>query len=197
MTSLGRLKMKRVMLCVVAIGSCLALVGCNWEIGVSCKTQFSVTCEGHGTIKGSFDTQARLGPNRYSSQSLILDAASVSLDTTGSTMAYPSQGQITVSLINSTNGVVVAARTFDWTRSGSILVFSNPVLVNSWLSDYSSSGADTATYQLVPFATSLVEGSNTISIASRYAGTTTASASQTFTYCPRTPPTPGKPVCGS
>lgn len=191
--------MKRMTLAVAVITCSVALAGCDWEIGGSCQTSGGGSCEVHGKIGGSFavDPELRSAARAYTGGSPMFDASLVTLDTSGSTMTYPSHGQITVSLIDSTQDITVAARTFDYTKSGSTLVFTNPLVVNSWLAGYSNSTADSATYQLVPFGANMNPGPNTLAVASRYSGTTTASVVKHFSYCPGgTLPTKDKQICG-
>lgn len=152
----------------------LALSGCAGVSGnISVKCGSGSGCEGGGSI--SFPTnlaQARVLAN------VPIDAAGVLLDTSGSTITYPSTGTVILSLYNA-SGSVLASKSFPWVLSGTALVFANPAAVNQWESA-NSNGVTQVNYQLTPFTAGYAAGTNTMSIATTYQGLTLARATSTF-----------------
>lgn len=123
------------------------------------------------------------------------DAQSYELDTSGSTIPYPAQGDFVVSLSDSATGTVQAARTFRWIKVGTVLKAEDPNSINEWA--YANSGSsDKITYEVVKFRSSYSSGQQVIAGQSRYEGNTQATYSVAFdgTSCPRIPtPTPCNP----
>lgn len=141
--------------------------------GGECKAGFEVKWEGGGS-----------GPNKLlasllNSSSQIPDAAQFAMDISGSTIPYPSSGTGTVFLKNSATGTVVAARSFNWIRSGNIIRAQSPDAINSWA--YSNIGnSDSVSYELSRFNSNYGPGLQTIASTGRYEGTTVAAHSATF-----------------
>lgn len=196
---MNKLIRKSVVALVLAGGSCLVLSGCaGWS--VTAETGCSQTFPGNGqvTCDARVSATKQLGNRMLSMASQALsgalpDASAFSMNTSGSTVAYPSTGQVTITLTDSSSNSVVAAQTFPWVKTGYVITLANPAAVNAWAAGIDSS-ADQVSYQLVPFATEPTPGNNTIAVASVYQGQTSASASSTFCYSPRTPPSPVKPI---
>ncbi|QKD87750.1 hypothetical protein WCN79_06070 [Xanthomonas axonopodis pv. vasculorum] len=114
------------------------------------------------------------------------DAQNYELDTTGSTIPYPDQGDFVVTLSNSSTGVVQAARTFRWIKVGTVLKAEDPNSINEWA--YANSGSsDKITYEVVRFHSNYSSGQQVIAGQSKYEGTTQATYSVGFdgTPCPR------------
>src|SRR3546814_13143510 len=64
-----------------------------------------------------------------------VDANSVVIDTSGSTVTIPNYGNITLKLVDSTSGLVFAARTFGWNKVGGEIKLSDPYSVNAWIQE--------------------------------------------------------------
>lgn len=175
------------------------LTGCaGWTVTAStgCSQTFpgsgGIKCDARVSASKTFENRMLSAANLASSGALP-DASAFSMNISGSTITYPSTGQVTITITNSSSNSVVAAQTFSWVRTGNTLVLANPAAVNAWASGISSA-ADEVSYQLVPFEAQAAAGNNTIVAASVYQGQTTASASSTFCYSPRTPPSPHRRI---
>lgn len=161
----------RKLVCVAMVAaSGLALTGCNATSGGDCGS--SAGC-GIGGAIGLPMAQTQV------QASAPIDATGVVLDTSGSTIAYPSSGTVTVSLYNS-SGSVMASRSFPWVLRGTGLVFANPNVVNQWESA-NNNGITQIKYQLAPFTAGYAAGTNTMAIATNYQGVTLTRFSTTFT----------------
>ncbi|WP_186468536.1 hypothetical protein, partial [Xanthomonas vasicola] len=57
---------------------------------------------------------------------IVADAQSYELDTSGSTIPYPSRGDFVVTLSNSATGAVQASRVFSWVKVGTLLKAEDP-----------------------------------------------------------------------
>lgn len=160
----------------------LLLSGCagvSWKAGASCDT--TKKCEIHGEISGSSARSQSLIASMLSA-SEAADAAQFVVDVSGSTVPYPSQGTVTVSLVESSTGTVQASRLFDWTRSGNTIRLVDPNAVNAWAAANGGS-ADAMRYRLTKFQSDYGLGSQTIAVSSAYEGVTNASAVSTFESC--------------
>lgn len=116
----------------------------------------------------------------------IPDAALFEIDLSGSSVTYPSTGNVTLTLYDSAGGVAVAARQFSWYRSGTVLRLTDPDSANAWAAAEGGS-ANELRYALATVSANANPGEQIISVASRYEGATTASASSTFTVCTKDP----------
>lgn len=166
---------KRTVVVTTILVSGLSLSGCvGWTINtkLSCTTNSSGQTSCTGSIGGSKKIEA-IGYLINEAASNIPDASDYSLDTTGSTIPYPGTGHVTITLKSDAAGSVVAAKTFDWVRTGNVIVLADPDAVNAWVA--SNPSADDATYTLVPFATQLAVGDNIYALAVRYNDETEAS----------------------
>ncbi len=150
----------------------LALTGCETTTTSTGTCNGGGSCGAGGGIGWLNGTQARI------LSSVPIDAAGVVLDTSGSTIAYPSTGTVTLSLFNA-SGAVVASKSFPWVRSGAGLIFSSPAAVNQWESA-NNNGVSQINYQLAPFTAGFLAGTNTMSIATTYQGVTLSHFSSTF-----------------
>ncbi len=118
------------------------------------------------------------------------DAGSFSLDTSGSTVAWPATGTITLAITNLASGAVIATNSFAYTKSGTVLVFANPALVNAWLS---ATGANPASsklsYTIAGFPVTPQSGTNIAAATARADNTVMAQSAVTFegSSCPRGP----------
>lgn len=123
---------------------------------------------------------------------ITADAQNYELDTAGSTIPYPAQGDFLVTLSSSATGAVQAARTFRWIKTGTVLRAEDPNSINEWA--YANSGnSDKITYEVVRFRSNYASGQQVIAGQSKYEGSTQATYSVVFdgTSCPRIPtPTP-------
>ncbi|MFL8004690.1 hypothetical protein Q5N24_005505, partial [Xanthomonas vasicola] len=123
---------------------------------------------------------------------IVADAQSYELDTSGSTIPYPSRGDFVVTLSNSATGAVQASRVFSWVKVGTLLKAEDPNAINDW-AYANSSNADKITYDVVRFRSNYAAGPQVIAGQSKYEGSTQATYSVAFdgTSCPRVPtPTP-------
>lgn len=160
----------------------LTLSGCagvNWKAGASCDT--TKKCEIHEEILGSSARSQSLMASLLSA-SEAADAAQFVVDVSGSTVPYPAQSTVTVSLVDSSSGAVQASRLFDWTKSGNTIRLVDPNAVNAWAAANGGS-ADTMRYRLTKFQSDYGSGSQTIAVRSAYEGVTNASAVSTFGSC--------------
>lgn len=98
------------------------------------------------------------------------------IDTTGSTIPYPSTGTALVKLVRSLDGNTVASRSFSWTRTGAIIRFTNPDAVNDWAYTYFGD-ADTFTYD-TKFPSNFA-GYQAMKLTQKYEGSTQASDTTT------------------
>lgn len=181
---------------VVAVSCFAALSGCaGWTIKTSVKCTQPI--DGSGTAECTAEASASRKLSTFAvedtmgSQSLP-DASLYSIDTTGSTIPYPSTGEVTVSLLSSTD-TVEAANTFQWVKTGSEIVLADPAAVNAWAASAAPDAAE-MNYTLLPFSTTLQAGENWIKSTAVYDGVAIGAASQEITYCPRTPPTEDQPM---
>ncbi|MBS0213063.1 MAG: hypothetical protein JSR26_07795 [Proteobacteria bacterium] len=166
----------RKMVCVaLVVAGGLALTGCS-GVGVridgKCGSGSGCDVDGSITIPTNL-VQARM------LASIPIDAAGVLLDTTGSTIAYPGSGNVTLALYNA-SGSVVASKSFPWVKSGAGLIFANPSAVNAWEST-NSNGVASINYTLDPFNAGYPAGTSTMAVTMNYQGLALASMRSTFT----------------
>ncbi len=161
----------------VVISSAALLSGCaaNWKIGASCTTEKK--CEIHGEISGTISSASNLVASAAGLDSNI-DASQFKLDVSGSTVTYPLSGTVTISLIDSSNNSVQAAKLFNWYRTGTSVLLADPASVNSW-SEANAGSADSVKYNITPFPSMYGPGDHTLSVASKYSGSTKASVAIT------------------
>lgn len=186
--------MHKGVLAVAMIAVCSSLTGCmntvSWSIEGNCSAKAS--CSVSGKIGGTFG-----GPGEKQSLPIyekllavaasdIPDASLFEIDVTGSTISYPTNGLVTLTLVDTNTSVVTAAKQFSWYRSGNILRLSDPNAVNSWATSNGGT-ANELRYTLERMTTSAAVGPNTISVKSKYQGVQTASATSQFTVCSRYP----------
>lgn len=117
-----------------------------------------------------------------------LDASSITMDTSGSSVTWPQTGTVALTIRSKSNGAVLSAQSFPWTRNVSVITFSNPSAVNSWLS---SSGADAAThkvdYDFQNLTMPAQQGSNLIAVDIYQDNVPQATAAATIPYEPCIP----------
>jgi hypothetical protein len=107
-----------------------------------------------------------------------LDAAQVSFDFAGTTIALPQNSIAIVQLVYSGSDVVRTQAQFSVTRSGSVFKFTNPAAVNDWVLSAAQQGDEIQVSYDVPDTS--VNGENTMSVATVAAGVTVATASSTW-----------------
>jgi hypothetical protein len=157
----------------------LGLTGCasvNWSVTGKCNTQG--VCEVSGTVTNQKSMSIPL-LDRLLKSSGVADASQFKIDTTGTSVYTPSTGMVTVKLVDSSTGVLQAAATFPWVKSGSNIVLSNPDAVNAWALANGGT-ADSMEYELLPFAVQQTAGSNTLRVGAAYQGTTYAVSTTTW-----------------
>lgn len=116
--------------------------------------------------------------NRLLKSSGVADASQFKIDITGTSVYTPSSGMATIKLVDSSTGMLQAAATFPWVKSGNNIILSNPDAVNAWALAHGGT-ADSMAYELLPFAVNQSAGSNTLRVGAKYQGTTYAVGSTT------------------
>lgn len=167
-----------VLLSISAVGLLTACTA-NWEVGASCSAQSK--CEVHGKMSGTIGSDSR-GLINMMSLSSIIDASDFQIDTSGSSVPYPTHGTVTVSLMDASNNSVQAAKLFSWSRSGNIITLDNPGVVNQWASN-NQGNADSIAYRLTPFISNYGAGEHTLHADAKYKGVSKASTTITVTGC--------------
>lgn len=174
---------RRAVAIMVVGASVLFLPGCNLHVksvraygecsgksgaGGECKAGAEVIWEGGG--KRNFLAQL---------VNALPDAASFQLDTSGSTIPYPSSGSVTLQVKNSASGAIVAAQQFQWVKTGTVIKLANADSANNWL--YANMGeGDALSYDLVPFRSRYGAGPQVIAGQAKYEGATQASYTVQF-----------------
>lgn len=162
-----------------AYGECQSPIGGG--VGGSCKLGAEAVWESKKSFMNTLLSKTGLAP----------DAGSYSLDVSGSTIPFPTGGNMVVTLKDSETGSTIAAQTFAWTRVGTVITASNPDSINSWAYAYAGL-ADTVSYELASFRSAYGPGLQTIAANSYYESTHGAGFSKTFfggSDCPRHPVT--------
>lgn len=138
---------------------------CNGKMGGGgeCKVGAEIKWERDG--KKSFLAQL---------SDALPDAASLQLDTHGSSIPYPNSGLVTLQVKSASTGAVIAAQQFQWTKTGTVIRLANPDSANTWLYANMGSG-DMLSYDLVPFRSNYRPGPQTIAGQVKYEGNTQAS----------------------
>jgi len=117
---------------------------------------------------------------RYAALANSFDAASFIIDTSGSSVTLPAQGNVNIELTSSSTGSIQASRTFAWVRMGTILRLADANAVNAW-AQQNGGTADSFKYELLPFyPTGQGANLNTLTTTSKYGGEVQASASTTW-----------------
>lgn len=197
------MKASTIVSCILLATGCIGLTACSgvrWRVYVDCDVRNgSKSCRVGGEGSGSIRLNLA---NRSTMQKFLANVASIgsaadfSIDVSGSTIAYPTSGQVTVTLSVSSTGAVEAVGVFPWIRTGSVIRLSDPGSVDAWA--ISNSGdADSMAYDLVPFEANFADGSNTIAATSYFQGAATASSASEFTYCNNDPGHPSEDACMS
>lgn len=187
------MRLKSVVMATTSV-VCLSLGGCastsqgTWEINGKCSgLPSNPSCEIGGKIGGTWGggggTQQMVSlAQRVMVAADVADAAQFSIDVSGSTIAYPATGTVTLVLKNADTGIVRATQVFNWTRSGNLLKLSNPDAVNDWALA-NGGDANELTYKLNRFPMNSGYGEQLISVKSKYEDTVTASATSTYYRC--------------
>ncbi|MDP1697396.1 MAG: hypothetical protein Q8L45_06400 [Xanthomonadaceae bacterium] len=179
---------KQRVLAAAVMAATLGLSGCSnlgWSAKAGCTgSGCSVEGEIHGgaqklMARGAHDL--RLGDTGPTVADLTMaDIGDVAIDVSGSSVAVPFSGNITLKLVDSASGFVVASRTFAWSKVGQEIKLSDPSLVNIWIQD-NGSGADDMQYALAPFPAAEVSGLNTFATSVTYAGEVQAASTYSWT----------------
>lgn len=178
--------MKNALIAALALSSALVLSACGgtWEAEATCKSDGG--CSVTGRVKGTFkapgdkdkDKKKTLLQLLAESQSTF-DAAQFSIDTSGSNVGVPSNGLVTIYLIDAEANSVQASRVFSWVRSGTDLILSDPNAVNEWALAEGGT-ANSLEYAVHEFAVSQNTGSNTLVATTQYEGATYASSTTSW-----------------
>jgi hypothetical protein len=159
----------------------------TWEVNAGCENlPRKPDCKVGGKVGGSWGGGGKQQMISLAAAVLaaadVADAALFEIDVSGSTIPYPASGTTTLTLKDTITGVVQAAAQFAWYRIGSIIRLSDPDAVNNWALANGGS-ANELSYQMTPFSAANIYGEHSISVASKYAGQTTAAATSTFYRC--------------
>lgn len=110
-----------------------------------------------------------------------VDVSQFAIDTAGSSFAWPSTGVVVLTISNASTGAMIATQSFNFSVSGTEVVFSNPASVDSWIT---STGANPSTsevtYAVQPFEVAAAPGTNTGQAAAKISGVTISTSSITF-----------------
>lgn len=180
---------KQRVLAMAVMAATLGASGCagvGWSVKGKCDgTGCSAEGEVHGGTQQKLMADGAQGLRSARDGASIADLAmmdvnEVAIDTSGSSVAVPFSGNITLKLLDSSSGFVFAARTFAWTKVGQEIKLSNPASVNIWIQD-NGIGADDLQYALAPFPVSEASGLNTFATSVSYAGEVQAASTYTWT----------------
>lgn len=116
----------------------------------------------------------------------VPDAARFEIDVSGSSVAFPANGSVTLQLFDPQQGVTIASRQFQWHRTGNILRLVDPDGANTWAAAESGPATELR-YDLATFDVGAAPGPNTIAAASRYGGATKAASVSDFQVCTKYP----------
>lgn len=177
---------------VVAIGITLTSAGCGpmeWQLSASCEE--TKKCRIEGRIGGKIGGGERNGLPWFerilqASTSEVPDAPQFEIDVSGSSIAFPANGSVTLLLFDGRQGSTIAAKQFQWHRTGTLLRLVDPDGANAW----AAAAAGPATelrYDLATFDVGAAPGPNTIAAASRYRGATKAASVSDFQVCTKYP----------
>jgi hypothetical protein len=196
--SVGRIVCVTGLACLLTLLTACASV--SWECKVGGKVNekqksgdATIAAEVSGTVFAGTGSAAMAGALGIKD---TLDAGSITMDTSGSSVAWPQTGTVALTIRSKSSNVVLAAQSFPWGRSGSVISFSNPAAVDSWLS---SSGADAATHKVDYAFQNLVvpaeEGNNLIAVDIYRGNVAEATAAATIPYRERDECPPRTPNC--
>lgn len=179
-------------LVVAAIGITLTTAGCGpteWQLSASCEE--SKKCRIEGRIGGKIGGGERDGLRWFdrimlASAAEVPDAARFEIDVSGSSVAFPANGSVTLQLFDPQQGVTIASRQFQWHRTGNILRLVDPDGANTWAAAESGPATELR-YDLATFDVGAAPGPNTIAAASRYGGATKAASVSDFQVCTKYP----------
>ena len=160
---------------VRAYGECSAKAGGGGECKAGAEVKWEKKAGGGGG--GGGGKENIINALARAALDLTADAAQFQIDTSGSTIPYPSTGAVSVMLVRSSDNVVVAAQSFAYVKSGTIIRLADPDAVNSWA--YANAGdADSIRYETASF-TSAFQGQKTMAVATKYEGQSLASFTAT------------------
>jgi len=164
---------KRHMYVVLASACALLMSACSASMSVSQSTgQKGVTVT--GTVSTNLDVPDVIG-NAVKAQTSSVDLSTLDINTTGTSFALDSSGQVVITVYNSSGGVL-GAQSFAWVRSGADIVLQDPASANAWINQFTT--ATSAGYTLE--AGTVPETGGTVATALSYSGSQLSSASATF-----------------
>lgn len=187
----ARIATQSIFSCAI-LGATILLAACSgtWKVKGSCDS--NKNCKVEGEVGGTFSSVSN-----YASAFSVgdtMDASDFELNVSGSTIPYPSTGTVTISLVDSGNGAVQAAKLFAWTRIGEVIRLSNPSAVNAWATNNRGS-SDSIKYDITPFNSIYGQGEQTMTVSAKYQGVTKASSTTTVTGCSSPSGYPRKDDC--
>ncbi|MEW6169888.1 MAG: hypothetical protein AB1651_19720 [Pseudomonadota bacterium] len=147
-----------------AFAAAALLVACSYSLVVECSTS-TRSCTARGEIKNKNATVADV-------QSF--DAVQASLQLSGNVPVVATNGSVILHLYN--GSTLVAASGFGWLRSGSVVRFASPAVVNAWIQAHAQP-TYRLEYSLDGMTYSPVQGSNTLAVSLYYAGNHVATSS--------------------
>lgn len=150
----------------------MSLVACNatWRVRAGCESSGGgANCKVEGEVSGKWIVE----------RSASTDFSNLSIDVSGSTIAFPSYGQLNISLVAEDAGTTLASGTFAWVRSGSRISLVDPAAANAWALPYAEV-ATRVNFALDDFSTAEASGQNTITASVDVNGVSQASASQVW-----------------
>lgn len=176
----------------------LVSAGCLLSVLTACATA-TWKCEVGGTVNqqqksGSAMIDARVSGELFVSSaaaalagamgmSTAIDSSAISMDVSGSTVQWPLQGAVTLSIVDRQDDDLVAARSFGWRRSANAVVFSEPAAIDAWLL---ASGANAMThkvaYDFQGLSMPAEEGTNLIAVDIYQGGVPQATATASVAY---------------
>lgn len=117
---------------VCVMSACLLmLTACSWTAKISKKAGQPV--EGEISASGDF-----FAPRLHAGSAI--SASDLYIDTSGTDFSLAYSGNVALTLTDAAGGVI-AARAFQWVRSGRDLVFQDPSAVQGWLNQYPSAAS--------------------------------------------------------
>lgn len=189
--------------CLLIAPLALALSGCSMEFkearlrGECTKTDSGGECKIEGEVRWGpppppMDPES-LMPSILANATLP-DAALHVLDVSSSTIPIPTSGTMTVRLVDSRSGKIVASQMFAWEGIRGRIRAKDPNAINDWA--YRNLGtADTLKYELTKFHSAYGSGPQRISGTSTYEGVPVAGFSSQFYGGPACTTYPSPHLC--
>lgn len=112
-----------------------------------------------------------------------LDSSQIAMDISDSSVSWPGSGSVALKIQNKTNNSILAARSFQWVRTGGTIRLSDPGSVDSWLlSTGANAGTHKISYEFQNLTMPAQEGNNLLAVDVYYGSTPQATAAATIPY---------------